>query len=141
LNAKENFSETVTLVKARIKEIDGSKPLDYNLQTFLGSALRDENTDIDMTKSNLSASLYAPKKDEETNINCGAYALENGCMQVELQYFWSGDLGNTKIPSEQLPSSPAFITTYGDPGTKVINLLIVSPTGIMERGLEMIDVR
>jgi TolA-binding protein len=141
LDAKENFPETVALVKARIKEIDESKPLDYNLQAFLGSALKDENANIDMTKSNLGASLYGPKKDEETNITSGMLNLRNGCMQVELQYFWSGDLGNTKIPSEQLPSSPAFITTYGDPGTKVINLLIVSPTGIMERGLEMIDVR
>ncbi|MDD5166646.1 MAG: hypothetical protein PHQ57_04595 [Candidatus Omnitrophica bacterium] len=138
--AKEGFPDTVALAKARLKEIDAASPIDYNLQAFLGASLKEDSINIDAAKSNLSASLYAPKKDQETKILSGSYELENGCMQVELQYLWSGELGKITVPSEQLSLSPALNTSYADAGTKVINVLIVSPTGAVDRGLVMVDV-
>jgi hypothetical protein len=57
-------------------------------------------------------------------------------MQVELQYLWSGHLGSAKPTSE--PSS--LNTEYSDKGTKEINLVVVSPAGIIDRGLDILDV-
>ena len=57
-------------------------------------------------------------------------------MPVELLYLWSGDLGTAKLESGQ----SAFDTTYTQPGTKILNLVVVSPTGIIDRNIEMLDV-
>lgn len=91
---------------------------------------------FDMSKLDLKASLYRPKKDQQINISASPYIAESGCMHVEIQYLWSGYLGTTK-PSLQQPS---FDTVYTQPGTKVISLVVVSPSGVMDRSIEMVDV-
>jgi hypothetical protein len=57
-------------------------------------------------------------------------------MQVEIQYLWSGDLGSAKPPLEK----SEFNTTYVQRGTKEINLVIVSPSGVLDRSIELVDV-
>jgi hypothetical protein len=135
--AKEKFQETVNLAKARLKEIEGTKPLEYNLKTFLDASLKEENKVFDMSKVDLTSSPYKPKKDQEVDIGSSAYLGETGCMQVEPQYLWSGDLG-TNNPSSL--EQHAFNTTYTEPGTKAINLVVVSPSGIIDRNIDLIDV-
>jgi hypothetical protein len=134
--AGNNFSDTVTLARDRLKEIEEGKPLEYNLLTFLDVSLKEENKAFDMTKINLVAMPYRPKKDENTSINSTVYAGQSGCMQVELQYLWSGNTGTNKPWANQ----PAFNTTYALLGTKEINLVVVSPSGIIDRSLDMLDV-
>lgn len=134
--AKEKFQETVNLAKARLKEIEGNKPLEYNLKTFLDVSLKEENKVFDMSKINLTSSPYSPKKDQGVDIDSSAYLGETGCMQVEPQYLWSGDLGANKPSLQQ----SAFNTTYTEPGTKAINLVVVSPSGIIDRNIDLIDV-
>lgn len=135
--AGNDFIETVTLAKQRLKEITKSKPIEYNLKTFLDVSLKVENPAFETARVDLNSSRYRRiKKDESTNISCTPYNVESGCMQVEIQYLWSGDLGTAKPPLEK----SEFNTTYAQPGTKVINLAIVSPSGILDRSIEIVDV-
>lgn len=134
--AGDNFLESVALAKERIKEIDDTKPLEYNLKTFLDACLKEEFAMLNTAKSDLRASLYRLKKDQETTITSSAYMPESGCIQVELQYLWSGQLGKTKPALNQ----SSFNTSYASSGTKEINLVVVSPTGIIERNFDLLDV-
>jgi len=134
--AAVNYPQTQACVRERLKEIEEAKPMEYNLKTFLDASLKEENNMLDMSKLDLRSHPYKAKKDESVNINSTAYTSPTGCMQIELQYLWSGDSGSKK-PS---PQQAAFDTTYTDAGTKVINLVVVSPTGIIERSLDLVDV-
>jgi hypothetical protein len=91
---------------------------------------------LDMTKLDLKSSLYKPKKDQGVNISVSTYVAETGCMHVEMQYLWLGDFGTVK-PS---PQQQSFDTNYTQPGTKVIGLVVVSPAGIVDRSIEMVDI-
>lgn len=132
----EDFNETVTKALERLKELEETKPMEYNLKTFLDVSLKEEYILADMTKLDLQAHPYQAKKDEQININSTAYTAESGCMQVELQYLWSGHLGET-IPSL---NEPSFNTTYSQTGTKEINLVVVSPASIIDRNIDLVDV-
>ena len=134
--AADNFSETVALAKERLKEIGEAKPIEYNLKTFLDVSLKEEYATFDMTKSELKASIYRLNKDQEENITASTYMPESGCLQVELQYLWSGHLGQAK-PSL---NEPSFKTTYTQAGTGEINLVIISSTGIIDRNIDLVDV-
>ncbi len=135
--AKDDFQETVILTKERLKEIDEAKPIEYNLKTFLDISLKEENAIFDTTKVDLRSSPYNAKKDQEVAVDSTAYTAETGCMQIELEYLWSGHTGITKPTNAQ----SSFLTQYLYPGTKEINLVVVSPSGIIDRNLDMADVR
>ena len=134
--AGDNFTDTVTLAKERMKEIEESKPLDYNLKTFLDLSLKEENALFDMGKLDLKAMPSQVKKGEEVNMATVSYLPESGCLQVELQYLWSGHTGE-KTPSLY---ESEFKTSYAYSGTKEINLVVVSPSGILDRSIYLIDV-
>lgn len=134
--SQNNFSETVTLAKDRLKEIEQGKPLEYNLRTFLDLSLKPENKQYNTEKIDLKAHPYKAKQQEPINISSSTYVGESGCLQPELQYLWSGDLGSNKPIFDQA----GFALTYKDKGTKVINLVVVSPSGIIDRTLDLVDV-
>ena len=134
--AGDGFPETVTLAKERLKEIEEAKPIEYNLKTFLDASLKEEYASLDMTKLDLKSNPYRLKKDGQIDIKSSAYTAESGCLQVELQYLWSGHLGNSKPTNEQ----NSFATKYIQRGSKEINLVVVSPTGIIDRDIELVDV-
>ena len=134
--AGQGFPETAAKGLERLREIEEQKPIEYNLKIFLDAALKEEYAYLDATKIDLRASAYKLKRQEAVKINATSYPPESGCMPVELLYLWSGDLGTAKLESGQ----SAFDTTYTQPGTKILNLVVVSPTGIIDRNIEMLDV-
>jgi acyl carrier protein phosphodiesterase len=133
--AKDQLAETVSKTQERLKEIEEAKPLEYNLKTFLDVCLKEEYAGLDMTKVDLKAHPYMAKKDESIEINSQVFLAESGCFQVELQYLWSGHTG-TKNPSS---AESSFATAYAQRGTKEINLVVVSPTGIIDRNMDIVD--
>ncbi|MFH1355299.1 MAG: hypothetical protein ABIH19_04030 [Candidatus Omnitrophota bacterium] len=135
--AGEELSETVVLARERLNEIDQEKPLEYNLKTFLDVSLEDEYSALDMSRVDLRASRYKISKAESVSVAATAYAVQSGCMQVDLEYLWSGNTGKTTPSSGQL----SFDTSYADFGTKEINLVVVSAAGIVERSLDLLDVQ
>jgi len=134
--ANGNFSETVMSAKDRLKEIESSQPLENNLKLFLDLALKDENSQFDMSRVNLSVSPYLAKKDAQVAVNSNSNAGSSGCLQVDLQYAWSADLGSAK-PQANMTTFP---TSYKDAGTKVVFLVVSSNGTILDRSLDMLDV-
>jgi len=133
--AKDGFKDTVELAKERLLEIKEKKPIEYNLKKFLDIALKEEYSSLEKAATNLKA-LPAKAKAalSQVNVNSSLYTGSTGCMPVEYQYLWSGNTGDTK-PKNEIGS---FGTRYGAPGTKEINLVVVSPTGIAGIDLEMV---
>ncbi len=135
--AGDNFADTISLVKERIKEIEESRPIEYNLKTFMDVSLRQEYAYLDSSKVSLKCSPYQAKKDESINVSSTVYMPASGCMQVENQYLWSGHLGKTSPQAE----NASFGTSFSNTGTKEINLVATSPSGIVDFSLDMVDIR
>ena len=134
--ARDNFTETVALAKNRMKEIEEASPLEYNLKMFLDLSLNEKDALHNMGKVELNASSYILKKEEEVDITSSTFTGETGCMHVELQYLWSGHLGKATPTLEQ----SSFSTSYAHAGTKEINLVVVSASGVIDRSLDLVDV-
>ncbi|MBN1913797.1 MAG: tetratricopeptide repeat protein [Candidatus Omnitrophica bacterium] len=133
--AQDDFSDTVKLSKERIREIEEGYPIDYNLKVFLDVSLSDENRIYDMSKVELNACPFRPKGREQTNVCCSTFGTESGCLDPQMRYLWSGHIGTVQPALEQ----SAFGTTFTDPGTKEVNLVVVSPSGIIDRSIDMLD--
>lgn len=131
-----NFQETVRMAKERLKEIEEEKPIEYNLKTFLDVSLKEGFPLLDTAKLDLKSNPYTAKVNSEVKITSNPPVVESGCMQVELEYLWSGDIGKTN-PSA---SGSSLNTTYTEAGTKEINLVVVSPSGVLDRNIDIVDV-
>ncbi len=129
--------EIVRLARERLKEIEEGKPLEYNLKMFLDMSLKDEYSSYNMSKVGLEASAYKPDTNTEVAVTSNAYVAPSGCMQVEVEYLWSGDTGG----SAPATTEPSFTTSYASPGTKEVNLVVVSPSGVIDRNFDILDVR
>ncbi len=128
--------DRLALVQGRMLEIDKGKPIEYNLKLGLDTALKEEFVYLDMSKVELKSNLYQPEKGKEISISTNALLGPSGCLQVELQYLWSGDTAGLALSASQ----PGFKASFKSPGTQVIILVLVSPSGIAERSVELIDV-
>lgn len=135
--AGDTDPDRLTLAQERLKEIEQSKPLEYNIKIGLDTALKDEFANLDMSKLNLASNFYLPEKGEEISISSAPSLGPTGCLQVELQYLWSGDLGS----AQPLAGQSGFQTSYETAGTKLIAMVLISPEGITERGIDLIDAR
>jgi hypothetical protein len=136
--AKDNFQDTVMLARQRLQEIDGKNDLEYNLKTFLETALDKGPAEgvFNASKINLQCSPCLSEKNSSVKMSSEVSVPASGCTQIELRYLWSGDLGE----NPPLNSDPSFTTAYGFSGTKVINLVVVNPAGIIDYGLDFVDI-
>jgi hypothetical protein len=135
-NAQDKYVVTVAAVRERLKEIQENKPLAYNLKTFLDLSLKNESALIEMNKAELKSSSYILEKNQNNTISSAVNMPQSGCNQVELQYLWSGDLGG----ASPTVTESSFQGAYADPGTKEINMVIISPAGTVDRSFVMVDV-
>ncbi len=125
------------MAKDRLKEIEDNKPMDFALKTFLDASLKQENSSLDMTKLELNSSAYMINKNASLSVISVPTIGQSGCMSIALQFFWSGNLGKA-APS---PTDSSFETSFADEGTKIIGLVVSSATGMIDRSLDIIDVR
>jgi len=135
--AKEYYGRSSSAAaKERLEEIEANQPLEYNLKTFLDLSLKEENAFFDMSKLDLRAHPYNAATGEEIKFSSAAYAAQSGCTQVELQYLWSQDAGSLTPAAVD----SAFTTTFNEPGTKVLGLVVVSPNGFLDRSIDFVDI-
>ncbi|MFA5275766.1 MAG: hypothetical protein WC417_02605 [Candidatus Omnitrophota bacterium] len=134
--AGQNFPEAVLNVKERLKEIEASQPLENNLKLFLDLTFKEVNSQFNMSGVNLTALPYFVKKDIQATVDSNTNEVSAGCMPVDWQYFWSGDLGSAK-PQANMAGFP---TSYKEPGTKVIFLVVAVSGSYLDRALDMLDV-
>ncbi|MFH1191147.1 MAG: hypothetical protein V1670_03015 [Candidatus Omnitrophota bacterium] len=135
-NAQDKYAATVAQAKERTGEIQENKSLSYNLKTFLDLALKNESALIEMNKTELSSAHYILAKNQNNIISSLVNMPQSGCNQVELQYLWSGDLGG----ANPAVTENNFQGVYSDSGTKEINIVVISPAGIVDRFFIMVDV-
>ena len=131
-----DFKDLSLAVSARQKEIQESRPIEYNLKTFLDAALTqtlDSGARLELLVSPFKVLSF---KEEEVKFQLQQVQIEIGCFAPELSYLWSGDLGNIK----PLPTTPEWTSSYKEPGVKVVNLAVLSSSGIIGSTLEMVEV-
>lgn len=133
-NSPDSQNSTVVSALARLKEIEENKPLDYNLKTFLDLSFKGGS--LETGRSELIVNHYILEKGQKIAVSSLINMPESGCNQVELQYLWSGNLGQA-VPNV---ANPSFECSYSDAGTKEINMVTVSSTGIIDRSFIMVDV-
>ena len=134
--AGDGFPETSALTKERLSELTDKKPLENNLKKFLDLSLQPEYADFSAASLDLQSSPYKSKKDEQVTVGAATQMPQSGCMQVVLDYLWSGNLGE----SQPVARDSTFMTQYAEPGTKIIGLIVVSPSGIVGYTLDLLDV-
>ncbi|MFA5286878.1 MAG: hypothetical protein WC394_01220 [Candidatus Omnitrophota bacterium] len=132
-----NLTDTLAMAKDRLKESEEGAAMEHNLKVFMDVSLKKASADFDMSKVDLRSSIYNPKPGEEASIKSSVYLASSGCFNVELQYLWSGNLGDIKPDTKQ----PEFKALYKNQGTKMIGLVLVSPSGITDYTFDLIDVR
>ncbi len=130
------FEKESNSAQDRLKEIESAKPLDYNLNILLDVSLKDEYAMLDMSSSSLISSFYKVKPQDQVSFSLGTYRQDSGCSPVALQYLWSGDAGKTPPDLD----SAVFNTSYLTAGTKFIGVVIVGPSGVIGKSIDMIDV-
>jgi TolA-binding protein len=134
--AAGGFGDTAGLAAQRLKGLDESRPMEYNLRLFLDLSFREENVSYDATRSQLQAHPFTGTSQEKVYIAAQPYASADGCLRVETQYLWSGHLGGAR----PLPEEDKFGTQFAFPGTKEVNLVVVTPSGAVDRSLEFVDI-
>ena len=134
--AGNEFPQITALAGVRLQEIDQNKPIEDNLKNFLGSSFKNDYPLFNPTRVELKSSAYRPSYGQEVGISSAVYAEAAGCLQPQLTYLWSGDLGDASPKSDEAN----FSTKYTQPGSKIINLLVVSSTGIVDRSLDILDI-
>lgn len=127
--------EIAELSESRIKEIVEGEEIGYNLRTFLEATLADKEE-----KKHIQLELYA-KSAKENKGNpikflTNSYFLDTGCIQQDFTYLWSGQLGDNQAPFNE----DTFQTSYPDLGTKVVNVVLVGPSGAVDGTIEIADI-
>jgi len=131
--------DTLILAQQRLRELEEKIPMEYNLKTFLDVSLKNDLSEVAyLHEERINLRALPPKKEigGELDVESLVAAGESGCTQIELIYLWSGYLGDAD-PSEVEPS---FFTKYQHHGSKVINLVVVNPSGIVDYGIEIVDI-
>ena len=134
--AKENFGETVMLARKRLQEIGAQEPIEYNLRMFLEAALKKDPSAELMHNAELLCRPYKARQGEQVIIEPNLFIPQAGCIPVNFNYLWSGHSGETELSGKNHPLN----TSYNSTGTKEINLVVVSPAGIIDYCLDFIDV-
>jgi len=134
--AVDKYAQTVAQTKDRLKEIEENKQLNYNLKTFLDSTLKKENALAETGRSELKISSFILEKGQKLTVSAFANLPESGCNQIQVQYLWSGNLGGANPQT----TGGSFEGSYSDAGTKEINIIIISPAGIVDCSFAMVDV-
>jgi len=131
-----DFSDTTALANARLKEIEENRPMEYNLKMFLQASLGDNFIAQRLAAADLSCRPYRLRPDEQAVAEATPQPAQTGCIPIAFNYLWSGHNGEKEPPADERLLK--FSHKYS--GTKEINLVIVSPTGIIAYAFDLVDV-
>jgi hypothetical protein len=127
--------EVATSTETRVKEIENKSDIEYNLRMFLGAALNTKDQ-----KPYLQLELFARGAKDYLNdpvkFQVSTFFKDTGCLQQDFTYLWSGELGSNQNPFNKYE----FDTSYSNLGTKVVNVVLVGPTGVVAGTIDMADI-
>ena len=155
INNNPDFKELTERVFKRQKEIQESKPIEYNLKTFLDVSLKGgeppgaQTAALDLSAEPFKTTIGKPVNPALSHPGELPYSGKGGvkfslnqpqtmtgCLVPELTYLWSGDLGSVY----PVPTTPEFSTDYQTKGVKVVNVVVLSGLEPVGSALEMVDV-
>ena len=128
--------DLINKAEARLKEIEESQPLEFNLRTFMEASFKDDKGIVYSRNVDIKVPYFKLVPNQDIRVSSFALPLESGCMPVNLEYLWSGDLGSAKPLNDQ----DSFVTAYICPGTKLIQLVVITSSGILGHDLVFLDV-
>jgi len=133
--ADDSFKELKDLAQKRIEELKSDGQLEYNLKIFMDLCLNKES----MLKGSADFKITEKEAQENKIFHFCAEVLlpQSGCMSVETNYLWSGTLGSK---DKVLPQESEFESTYQTPGTRIVNLVVVTPSGTLDKTYLMFDI-
>ncbi|HAH19575.1 MAG: hypothetical protein A2Y00_06375 [Omnitrophica WOR_2 bacterium GWF2_43_52] len=136
ITGNADFENLLERVNERQKEIQELGPIEYNLKMFLDSVFK--KLALHQAAPELFVAPYKALsfQHEQVTFSLMQLQMETGCFAPELTYLWSGDLGGNYLA----PTTAEFTAQYQSAGTKVVNLVVVSPSGVVGSTLEMVDV-
>jgi TolA-binding protein len=127
-------NDLVNRALARLKEIEQGQALEFNLNSFMDVL---KQGDVRMPNIDITAQHFKLTPQQEVRISSFVLPAESGCFPVNLEYFWSGDLGSATPGSGQ----GSFVTYYSHPGTKkLIQLTVIAPSGVLGRDFIFLNV-
>lgn len=135
--AGQAYSDLVANAKVRLAEIKESKSIDFKLKVFLDASLKPKEENLGEGSCSIKITPYNAKIKSDVTISATPSLGPTGCMSVELEYFWSGDLGTSSIENNQ----QSFVTQYPQAGTKVVNIVLMSPNGMIAKEIGFVDVK
>ena len=130
--------DLVSKAGVRLKEIGENRPLEFNLKTFMDASFKGTEGIVYSPNINvdIKAQYFNLVPNQDVQVSSFALPLESGCMPVSLEYLWSGDLASASLEDSQ----DSFVTHYIHPGTKLIQLSVVTPSGVLGYNLLFLDV-
>ena len=136
-NNNPDFKELTERVSKRQKEIQESKPIEYNLKTFLDVSLKGgEPPGAPTAALDLSIEPFKTTIAQGVKFSLSQPQAMTGCLVPELTYLWSGDLGSV----HPVPMTPEFSTDYQVRGIKVVNVVVLAGLEPAGSALEMVDI-
>src|SRR3990167_5383593 len=137
INNNPDFKELTERVFKRQKEIQESKPIEYNLKTFLDVSLKGgEPPGAQTAALDLSAEPFKTTITQGVKFSLSQPQAMTGCLVPELTYLWSGDLGS----AHPVVMTPEFSTDYQVRGVKVVNVVVLAGLEPAGSALEMVDI-
>ena len=126
-------NDLVNRALARLKEIEQGQALEFSLSSFMDAL---KQGDVRMSNIDIAAQHFKLTPQQEVQISSFVLPAESGCFPFNLEYFWSGDLGSATPGSGQ----GSFVTYYSHPGTKLIQLTVIAPSGVLGRDFIFLNV-
>src|SRR3989338_9350135 len=137
INNNPDFKEFTERVQRRQKEIQESKPIEYNLKTFLDVSLKGgEPPGAQTAALDLSVEPFKTTIAQGVKFSLSQPQAMTGCLVPELTYLWSGDLGS----AHPVVMTQEFSTDYQVRGIKVVNVVVLAGLEPAGSALEMVDV-
>lgn len=127
--------EISNLAQIRMKEIEENKEIEYNLRMFLDAVLNKKEKER-FLRLELYAKAAKDYLNERVKFQTNSYFMNTGCLQEDFTYLWSGQLGTNQNPFNEYE----FETSYQDLGTKVVNVVLVDSSGIVDATIEIADI-
>ena len=131
-------TDLISKVTLRLKEIEEGKPLEFNLLTFMDASWKGQESIAYSPNANVDIKVeyFNLIPNQDVRVSSFALPLESGCLPVSVEYLWSGDLGKAQPKNDQ----DSFNLRYTDPGTKLIQLVVVTPSGVLGHNLLFLEV-
>ena len=123
-------------LSARISEINSNFPIQYNLRTFLDACFGKSSSLRKDSKLELKVSPFNAHVGDEVTFSASTFLPSVGCLPQKMGYLWSGQIAGKKPPLD----SSRFSIIYNQSGTKVINVVAVTPSGVINKAVAIVDI-